>query len=99
MAYREMRRTLDETRGDVHGPHGLRVATFVETTVAVERASSLALAGETQAGRLRYEEREEKNIMLPLWNPDHAELFCQTVLALTAALTVVFTSLATWLRC
>ena len=36
--------------------------------------------------------------MLPLLTPVHAELFYQTVLALTAALTVVFTSLATWLR-
>ena len=37
--------------------------------------------------------------MLPLLTPDHADLFYQTAMALTAALTVVFTSLATWLRC
>jgi len=37
--------------------------------------------------------------MLPLLNPDHADLFYQTVMALTATITVVFTSLATWLRC
>jgi hypothetical protein len=36
--------------------------------------------------------------MLPFFGPDHAEMFYQTVMALTATLTVVFTSLATWLR-
>ena len=42
---------------------------------------------------------EEKTIMLPLLTPDHADLFYQTIMVLAAALTVVFTSLATWLRC
>jgi hypothetical protein len=37
--------------------------------------------------------------MLPLVTPDHADLFYQAVIALTAAFTIVFTSLATWLRC
>ena len=37
--------------------------------------------------------------MLPLLTPDHADLFYQTVVALATALTVVFTSQATWLRC
>jgi hypothetical protein len=37
--------------------------------------------------------------MLPLLTPDHADLLYQTVVALTATLAVVFTSLATWLRC
>ena len=42
---------------------------------------------------------EEKSIMLPLLTPDHADLFYQTLMVLAAALTVVFTSMATWLRC
>ena len=42
---------------------------------------------------------EEKIIMLPFLNPNNADLFFQTIMALAAGLTVVFTSLATWLRC
>lgn len=36
--------------------------------------------------------------MLPLLNPDHADLFYQTIMMVTATFTAVFTSLATWLR-
>ena len=43
--------------------------------------------------------REEKIIMLPFLNPNNADLFFQTIMALAAGFTVVFTSLATWLRC
>jgi hypothetical protein len=42
---------------------------------------------------------EEEILMLPFLNPNNADLFFQTIMALAAGFTVVFTSLATWLRC
>ena len=99
MAHREMRRKLDEPRGDVHGPRGRPVATSVETNVAVEQASRLLSQVRHKRDACATRNREEKTFMLPFLTPDHADLFYQTVVGLTAMITVVFTSLAAWLRC
>jgi len=41
---------------------------------------------------------EEENYMIPLLTPERADLFFQTIMLLTAAFTVVCSSLMTWFR-